>query len=84
MTPIEWHPGDPCPNCGGPMPLVPPAPAWRIEAAKDPQNGVPVPQRFDTAPAKVIEELGDLYRCNPCDSKMRVKPTAPTGAGTGA
>lgn len=76
---IEWHVGDPCPNCGGPVPLVPRPPADRVLAAKDPANGVPVPQIYDTAPEHVIDELGDLYRCRPCWSNFRVK-SAPVAA----
>jgi DNA-directed RNA polymerase subunit RPC12/RpoP len=83
-TPVQWKIGDPCPNCGGEMRKVPRPSAERVRAAADPMNGVPVPQTFDTAPDHQIDELGDLYRCNPCDSKVRVKPPAPAGAGTGA
>jgi len=81
---IIWKVGDPCPNCGGEMPLVPRPPADRVAASKDAMTGVPVPQRYDTATDAQIDELGDLYRCGPCDSKVRVKPAAPAGAGTGA
>lgn len=81
---VIWKVGDPCPNCGGPMPLVPRPPADRVKASKDQMNGVPIPQTFDTAPEETIDELGDLYRCTPCDCKVRVKPGAPSGFGTGA
>ncbi len=88
---ITWKPGDPCPNCGGPMPKVPRPSPERIRAAQDPTNGVAIPQTFDTANEATYDELGDLYRCTPCDSKVRVKAAladeqakAPEGVGTGA
>lgn len=72
--PIEWHPGDACPNCGRDTMLkIPRPPADRVKASKDAMYGTPVPQRYDTAPDDVIDELGDLYRCDPCDCKVRVK-----------
>jgi hypothetical protein len=70
---IEWKVGGPCPNCGGEMRKVPRPSPERVKASKDPAQGTPVPQTFDTAPDEVIDELGDLYRCTPCDSKVRVK-----------
>jgi hypothetical protein len=72
--PIEWHVGDPCPNCGGPMPLVPRPPEALVRAARDRTFAAPIPQRYDTAPPDVIDDAGDLYRCDRCDSKMRVLP----------
>jgi DNA-directed RNA polymerase subunit RPC12/RpoP len=81
---MEWKAGDTCPNCGGPMPLVPRPPADVVRAHLDRATSAPIPQRYDTAPERDIDELGDLYRCDRCDSKVRVKPTTPTGAGTGA
>lgn len=62
------------------MQKINPPPQWRIDAAKDLANGTPVPQTFDTAPADVIAEKGELYRCVPCWSQMRVKPAAPAAA----
>lgn len=82
--PKEWKVGDPCPNCGREMRLVPRPSPERARASLDPVNGVPVPQTFDTAPDHVIDELGDLHRCDPCDSKVRVKSKQPSGTGTGA
>lgn len=81
---IVWNIGDPCPNCFGPMKKIPRPSPERVRASKDQQNGVPIPQTYDTAPDDTIDELGDLYRCDPCDSKVRVKPPAPAGTGTGA
>lgn len=82
--PIEWKVGDPCPNCGREMRKISRPSPERVRAAADGLNGVPVPQTFDTAPDHVIDELGDLYRCDPCWSQVRVKPAAPSGTGTGA
>lgn len=69
--PRTWLPGEPCPNCNGPMPLIPLPSKDQLRIASDPTNGVPLPQTVDTAPAHVIEEEGRLYRCDKCDSKVR-------------
>jgi hypothetical protein len=81
---IQWKIGDPCANCGGPMPLVPRPPLERKRAAADPVNGVAISQRWDTAPDHQIDELGDLYRCDRCDSKVRVKPAPPAAPAADA
>lgn len=82
---VVWNIGDPCPNCGREMRKIPRPPADRVRASKDPMTGVPIPQTFDTADEDTYEQHGDLYRCDPCWSQVRVKaPAAPSGAGTGA
>lgn len=79
---MQWKPGDPCPNCGDPVKLMPlPSDEQRRKAA-DRYEPIPIPQTFDTATPEQIDEHGRLYRCVPCWSQFRVKETAPAAGSS--
>lgn len=76
----HWKPGDPCPGCGGELHHAPqPTEAERRKAA-DRENPQPLPPHYDTAPADVVEERGELYSCAKCGPQVRYKaPEADRG-----
>jgi hypothetical protein len=81
--PKAWAVGDPCPNDGGALRLVP-APSdeqRRLAASKDASEWVPLPRSTDSAEPSFVAEYGALYRCPDCGYESRADAPAPAAAG---
>ena len=76
--PKPYKLGDPCPGCGGTLEKCPqPTDAQRRAAANttDANKWVPLPPHYDTAPAEVVAEHGELWKCPRCGYPHREKKT---------
>lgn len=69
--PVVLKPGDPCPNCQGPLTPAPvPTDAQRARMG-DKENPITLDRRFDSATPAQLASLGALHRCDRCGYETR-------------
>ncbi|HLZ44706.1 MAG TPA: hypothetical protein VKQ05_03415 [Gemmatimonadales bacterium] len=73
---IDYQFGDPCPACGGTLRKAPQPTEEQRRLAANREDPVFIPPHYDTAPKRVVDELGELWRCPECGYPHRFHPEA--------
>jgi len=82
MKTIDLHETDACPACNGSFVKCPQPTAEMRTAAASRDDGTyrPIPPNYDTAPQSVVDELGELWKCDGCGMPLRVIPADTSAA----